>query len=114
MPFSAYALMPGDTGKQLGRLIPDLVFLETHQDAFDICLKETNKAVGLGWVLKRLSIDWSEVVAVGDSANDIDMLCAAAVGVVMGNAPQDIKSIADYVTGTVMEDGLLEPIRLFF
>jgi len=113
-PFGAYAHMPGVVRGQLRELVPDLDFLETNKDAYDICQRDVNKAVGLERILRQLDITWSEVVAVGDSFNDLEMLRLAGMGVVMGNAPPDIKDIADYVTGTVLEDGLLEPIERFF
>jgi hydroxymethylpyrimidine pyrophosphatase-like HAD family hydrolase len=50
------------------------------------------------------------MLAIGDSYNDVDMLRYAALGVAMGNAPQEIKDIADVVTSTNEEDGVAEAI----
>ena len=50
-------------------------------------------------------------MAVGDQRNDIEMLTWAARGVAMGQAPDEVKAVADEVTGTVDEDGLVPVLR---
>jgi hydroxymethylpyrimidine pyrophosphatase-like HAD family hydrolase len=54
-----------------------------------------------------------ETMAVGDSENDYSMINAAGIGVAMGNASDDIKAIADYITTTNEEDGVGEAIKKF-
>ncbi len=54
-----------------------------------------------------------QVIAVGDEANDREMIAAAGLGIVMGNAPPELRAIADRVTDHHDDDGLalaLEPI----
>jgi len=51
------------------------------------------------------------VLAVGDGNNDLEMLQWAGRGVAMGQAPDELKSVADDVTGTVEEDGLAAELR---
>jgi HAD superfamily hydrolase (TIGR01484 family) len=70
-----------------------------------------NKASGVGEVCELLGIDMSQVVAVGDSLNDISMIRAAGLGVAMGNAQDQVKQAADAVTGTNDEDGVAQVIR---
>ena len=47
-----------------------------------------------------------EIVAFGDDLNDIDMLGYAGVGVVMDNALEQVKTVADYICDTNDNDGL--------
>lgn len=54
-----------------------------------------------------------EVMACGDQDNDIEMLKAAGIKVAMGNATEDLKKIADYVTATVDEDGVAKAVCKF-
>ena len=54
-----------------------------------------------------------EVMAVGDWTNDISMLREAGLGVAMGQAPDEVKAAADYVTAGIDEHGLAEAIRKF-
>lgn len=55
---------------------------------------------------QKLGIKREEVIAMGDSYNDQAMIEFAGLGVAMGNAPDDIKEIANYVTDTNMNDGV--------
>lgn len=54
--------------------------------------------VSKGWALERLAarlgIDRKEVMAIGDNWNDVDMLEWAGQGIVMGNAAQDLRTMA--------------------
>ena len=52
-------------------------------------------------------------MACGDSPNDAEMIRLAAVGVVMGNASEEMKKIGDYVTATNEEDGVAAAIEKF-
>ncbi|MOA17021.1 putative phosphatase [compost metagenome] len=49
----------------------------------------------------------------GDGYNDIAMLEFAGLGVAMGNAPEEIKELADYVTDTNMNDGVAQVVESF-
>jgi phosphoglycolate phosphatase (TIGR01487 family) len=70
-----------------------------------------NKAKGLGIVCSRLGIEMKNVMAVGDSLNDLAMIKAAGVGVAMGNAQELVKESADWVTATNEEDGVAKAIQ---
>lgn len=58
-----------------------------------------------------LGIDMSEVIAVGDSLNDLAVIQAAGLGVAMGNAQETLKENADVVTASNNEDGIALIIR---
>jgi len=70
----------------------------------------TSKGVAMQKIGERYNIAQAEMVAIGDSFNDADMIRYAGLGVAMGNAPQEIKDIADAVTSTNDEDGVAEAI----
>jgi hydroxymethylpyrimidine pyrophosphatase-like HAD family hydrolase len=54
-----------------------------------------------------------QVIAIGDSWNDREMLEVAGLGVAMGNAIVELKEIADYVTFTNNEEGVKHVIEKF-
>lgn len=68
-------------------------------DRADISAKGNNKGRGLELWAKRSGFDLSEVVAFGDNFNDATMLQLAGLGVVMGNAEDEIKALGDKVIG---------------
>jgi len=72
-----------------------------------------DKGTALAWVAERLGIPREETVAVGDSGNDTAMIAWAGLGVAMGNASPEAKSVADYVAPTVDDDGLAEALERF-
>ena len=55
---------------------------------------------------KANGIDPSEVVAFGDSINDIEMLKVAGLGIAVENAREELKAVADFVTLSNDDDGV--------
>lgn len=77
----------------------------------DINPEGVSKASALELIRRRLGVEPGHTVAVGDQRNDVEMLRWAALGVAMGNAPDEVKAAADEVTGHVDEDGLVPVLR---
>lgn len=73
----------------------------------DINPQGVSKGSALELVRRRLRVPTSRTLAVGDQRNDLEMLRWAARGVAMGNAPDEVKEIADEVTFDVLDDGLV-------
>lgn len=84
-----------------------------HYTFADCVAKGTNKGAGIDIMLQHYGIDLSETMAFGDGGNDIEMLQHVAVGVAMGNASDDVKAAADYVTSSVDEDGIANALAHF-
>lgn len=77
----------------------------------DITPEGVSKGAALEAVRRRLGVEPARTVAVGDQRNDLEMLRWAARGVAMGNAPDEVKAVADEVAGDVDDDGLVEVLR---
>jgi Cof subfamily protein (haloacid dehalogenase superfamily) len=83
-----------------------LSFLEfTHPQA--------TKGHGLKFLAREFGIKKEEIMAFGDNFNDLELLRAAGLGVAMANAREELKQVADYVTGSNEEDGVAEAIEKF-
>lgn len=78
--------------------------------AVDFTLAGVDKATGVSRVGQMLGVNPTNMVAAGDSYNDLPMLEACGFGIAMGNAPDKVKAIADFVAPTVEEDGLATAI----
>ncbi|SER57341.1 hypothetical protein SAMN04487944_10695 [Gracilibacillus ureilyticus] len=72
-----------------------------------------NKAAAIEIVCERLGITMEQVMAAGDSLNDIKMIEKAGTGIAMGNAQENVKKVADWITATNDEDGVAKAIEKF-
>lgn len=68
--------------------------------------KTLDKLAATDALLQTLGLGYDEVMALGDSGSDLSIIHRARIGVAMGNAPQDVRQQADFVTATNMEDGV--------
>ena len=73
----------------------------------------TSKATAIEYLCRSLDIDRSEVMACGDSLNDCAMIEFAGLGVAMGNAEDEVKEIADFITLSSSEDGVAYAVKIF-
>lgn len=71
---------------------------------------DIDKGTGLHELAKVLGISVDQTMAIGDTENDLAIIKAAAVGVAMGNATDDIKKAADYITLSNNESGVAAAI----
>lgn len=92
----------------------NLTFAFAETTALESSPKGVSKASGLRELCEFLKIDILEAVAVGDAPNDIEVLKAAGIAAVMGNASDEIKKIADFVTDDNDHDGIIKVIEKYF
>lgn len=79
----------------------------------EITNKTATKGNALRFLGKLLGIKTADMMAVGDSGNDEDMLRAAGVAVAMENATENVKKAAGFITKSNEEDGVSYAIRKF-
>ena len=80
----------------------------------DIAPDGVDKSHGLTGVCADLGIDPSDVLAMGDGRNDIEMLAWAGRGVALGDAPDEVKDVADHVTDPFYEHGTANELLRWF
>jgi Cof subfamily protein (haloacid dehalogenase superfamily) len=80
----------------------------------DIAPEGVTKASALEQVARVLGVAQSEVLAIGDGRNDIEMLRWAGRGVAMGQAPLEVQEAGDDVTETVENDGVAVELSRWF
>lgn len=73
----------------------------------------SNKGEGVKALAKHLGIEQNEVMCIGDAGNDHDMLKYAGLAVVMQNADEETKSLADHITDTNNNSGVAKAIEKF-
>ena len=98
--------------QQLSDRFAERVFMQSlyvptaNVDVLEIFDPSVNKWEGIKLVAQRHNIPLHSIIAVGDDYNDISMIQHAGLGVAMGNARDEIKSIAKRVIGSNREEGL--------
>lgn len=105
-PLGVFYFAPESTLTEVEALIPDLNFIPADNDTIEAIQSNVDKTKNIEDVLDKLGLSWDNVIAFGDGNNDVKMLQLAKVGVAMGNASDYVKSQADYVTDTVLNDGI--------
>ncbi|MBY0099189.1 Cof-type HAD-IIB family hydrolase [Mesobacillus maritimus] len=99
--------------KLQAELAEDFSVMRSKPFFLEFTEKGVTKGTSLNHLIKELGITREEVIAIGDSYNDQEMIEFAGLGVAMGNAPDDIKSVANYVTDTNMNDGVAKVVEEF-
>ncbi len=70
-----------------------------------------SKANALNFLLKHFGVSKDEVMFIGDGYNDVEILKVVGLPVVMGNAPDDVKKYAMYITADNDNGGVAEAIE---
>ncbi len=93
--------------RELERIFDGKLYVaQSSFDIIELLHPEVSKGNALSVIATDLHIKPEEIVAFGDNHNDIGMLQLAGLGVAMGNAHEEVKVAADYVTLSNAEDGV--------
>ncbi len=82
-------------------------------DFINVLAPGVSKKKALEALALYLGIALTEVMAIGDGANDISLLSSVGLAIAMDNAPDEVKAVADYVTLDVDHSGLSAAIEKF-
>lgn len=77
----------------------------------EMTAKGVDKGAAIGQICRHYQMSAVDVIAFGDSANDLSMLQAAGIGVAMGNAPDVVKQVADRVCETCQQEGIFHEFK---
>lgn len=111
--YQLIAFFTADDEKAIMQNAPNCVTTRWHPLFTDVIRRGTSKVSGLEKICEHFGIKREETMAFGDGGNDIEMLQWAGIGVAMGNADNEVKAAANYVTSSVDNDGLAKAINHF-
>lgn len=97
----------------LNKILPHCEATSWHPIFMDIIARGCSKQAGIDQVLNYYGMDLSESMCFGDGGNDVSMLQHTPISVAMGNADDDVKQYATYVTSSVDEDGVWNALKHF-
>lgn len=102
---------PGDMLKEVEEYVklqtyPGVYFVSTHPIYYEMMPKGVSKGTALQDLCEMLDISMKNTYMIGDYYNDVDIMKQAGYAVAMGNAPEDVKMLADEVTASNTESGV--------
>ena len=86
--------------------INDIGYTRGAKAGYEISMAGVNKADAIEMLCKEIGFDRKQVIAVGDSDNDVEMLQMAGIGIAVGNATEAAKKAADFIAEPAAQDGV--------
>ncbi len=93
--------------------VEQLEVVSSSSNNFEVMCSGVSKGRGVEILAAYYNIKREEIICIGDNENDASMIAYAGLGVAMGNADEEIKTMAQYVTASNDEDGVAEVIEKF-
>lgn len=90
---------------------PELSFYRNTPYSMDTITKGHSKATGIDALLEAINAEDLPLYAFGDGANDKEMLERADHSIAMANGRDDVKALADYITSSNMDGGIIEGLK---
>ncbi len=97
----------------LRRVEPYYTCIEREYTMLELVLKGCSKAAGMETLLHHLGVEKADTMAIGDSTNDLPMFAVAGHTVCLGGGVEELKAQAEYITDTVLNDGIEKALQHF-
>jgi Cof subfamily protein (haloacid dehalogenase superfamily) len=102
----------------LSKALSEVSVIKTEYPSEDLALldvlsADANKSMGLKFLSRHTSVPMSKTLAIGDNWNDVDMLEAAGLGVVMANAVDELKALGFTLTASNDDNGVAKAIHRY-
>ena len=104
--YQIIAVMPASCDDEVLQMLPHCRLPRWHPQFSDLVNAANSKAAGIESILRHFGLKREECIAFGDGGNDIEMLDYCGIGVAMGNASDEVKQHADFVTTPVDDEGI--------
>jgi hypothetical protein len=99
---------------KMDKIFGDRLNITRSKDRFvEIMQKGVSKGIALNDLAADFGIKREEVMAIGDSLNDLEMIEYSGLGVAVANASKEVKELADHITRSNEEGGVAEAISKF-
>ncbi|SIR21926.1 hypothetical protein SAMN05880558_11066 [Aeromonas sp. RU39B] len=94
-------------------LYEDYTVVQSAPFFLEIMNKHSHKGAGVAALAEHMGISREQIICIGDAGNDSHMIEYAGLGIAMGNATDDLKALADHITGMNDDDGVAQAIEHF-
>jgi Cof subfamily protein (haloacid dehalogenase superfamily) len=92
--------------------VPGVAVVRSEPSYVEVLAEGVNKGAALGWLLGHWRADGDEVVAVGDSLNDRELLAVAGVGIAVGDGHPSLRAGADVVVGDCDQGAVAQAVAI--
>ncbi len=99
--------------EELHKTFPELYVVKSTPYFCEIGNPNATKCAGVEFLADMWGIKKEEILTIGDQDNDIELLKAGGIAVAMGNATEELKKYADFITDSVENDGFAEAMDKF-
>lgn len=100
--------LKGDLGK-----IKGIELTSSWINNIEIMNENVSKKTAVEYLCNKYNMNSKDIFAIGDNGNDLEMIEFAGLGIAMGNAIEEVKRTANYITDTNDNDGLAKAIEKF-
>jgi Cof subfamily protein (haloacid dehalogenase superfamily) len=97
----------------LAAMEPYYTCIDRGRTMLELVLKGHSKAQGMERLMEALGLSRDQTLAIGDSTNDLPMFSVAGHTVCMGNGMEQLKTQAEFITDTVLNDGIEKALKHF-
>ncbi len=97
----------------LKEMMPELYIVKSTPYFCEISNPDAKKSCAVEFLSDYYGIKKDEILTIGDQNNDIELLKSGGIAVAMGNATDELKQHADFVTDTIDNDGFVKAIEKF-
>lgn len=111
MKFVAFSEQDSDPAGFTREMEQRFTVIDRGNTMLELIPKGCSKAAGMKLALDYLGVDRSQTLAIGDSTNDLPMFSLAGHTVCMGGGMEQVKASAEFVTDTVLNDGIEKALR---
>lgn len=111
--YQVLMLMTPEESNQAATELNHLKFTRSNPFAADIINQGNSKLEGIRRVGKEYGFDLNQVMAFGDSDNDLEMLAGVGMSVAMGNGSSSVKEVAKHITTSNQEGGIHKALEYF-
>jgi Cof subfamily protein (haloacid dehalogenase superfamily) len=109
--YQVCAYMLDEDKAHLDPICGKCVITRWHYGGYDVIAPGGGKIKGIADLLAQKDLEREEIIAFGDGENDVEMLQFAGIGVALGNACDQAKQAADYVTADIDDDGIAKALK---
>ena len=97
----------------LRKLMPELYIVKSTPYFCEVSNNEAKKSCAVEFLQNYWGYNKDEILCIGDQNNDIELLKAGGIAVAMGNATDELKAVADYITDTIDNDGFVKAMEKY-